>query len=56
MMDSHYLKRSPQQISIAEQTLRNAFRQIRNDQDLLLGKFEEITKEAPVISPAFRWA
>ena len=56
MMDNFYLKSTPQQVSIAEQTLRNLIRQIRNEQDFVLGKFEEITRDVPVISPAFRWA
>jgi len=40
----------------AESTARNAIDQVRNRQNDLLAKFEQIPKSVPVISPAFQWA
>ena len=55
MIDEYFIK-DPQRASQAESTARNTIDQVRNRQNALLAKFEQIPKTIPVISPAFQWA
>jgi hypothetical protein len=56
VMISEYFALEPQRASQAESTARNAIEQIRNRQNGLLDRFEQIPKNIPTLTPAFQWA
>jgi hypothetical protein len=57
MIEGFFAKGDVKQAKTAETTLRNAIGQVRNDQDRVLKRFNELApKHVPVLMPATRWA